>query len=331
MVFTDFLHLPIICGTMVSEKKPQEAVEGNEAGMQPDGGLREIGGERMDAGRGMMTPEKTEQAAEIYIDRKRRTAEFQMATEHYHHHYELFYLAAGRCRVFMDHSLYHLEAGDMVLIAPMAIHHTSYGITQESERIALSFHERYLVQMEEECGCEIRNQMFRGGKLSIDPGRRNYLENLLQKTQVEQDTQDVFSGLLQRAYLKELFVFLVRCGRENVQKEPTDVAEAEIQAAAQYIFHHFSEPLTLDEVAGRVHMTPTYFSRKFKRVTGIGYKEYLNHVRLKEAARLLLETDLSVTGIALACGFSDGNYFGDLFKKEKGISPRMYRKNPQIM
>lgn len=267
----------------------------------------------------------------IFIDRKRRSYNFQMVTEHYHHHYELFYLVSGRCRVFIDHSLYHMEAGDIVLIAPLTIHHTMYGIAQESERIALNFNGKYLKQMEEDCGCKIREQLFCGGKLSIEPGRRGYLENLLQKIQVEQDTKDVFSEVLRKGYLYELFVFLIRCGRETGQVEPMEVEEAEIQAAAQYIFHHFSEPLTLDEVAGRVHMTPTYFSRKFKRVTGIGYKEYLNHVRLKEAARLLLETDLSVTGIALACGFSDGNYFGDLFKKEKGISPRMYRKNPQIL
>lgn len=267
----------------------------------------------------------------ISIDRKRRPCHFQMATEHFHHHYELFYLASGRCRVFMDHTLYHFEAGDLVLIPPLTIHHTIYGIAQESERIALNFQESYLQQMEADCDSQIRQQLIHRGKRSIESGRRGYLENLLQKIQVEQDAKDAFSGVLRKGYLYELFAFLIRCGRENVQREPIEVEEAGIQEAAQYIYHHFSEPLTLDEVAGRVHMTPTYFSRKFKRVTGIGYKEYLNHVRLKEAARMLLETELSVTGIALACGFSDGNYFGDLFKKEKGISPRMYRKNPQIL
>lgn len=278
-----------------------------------------------------LSEQQSEGGEGIYTDRRRRTADFQMLTEHYHHHYELFYLVSGRCRVFMDHSLYHMEAGDLVLIAPLAIHHTTYGIVQESERIALSFPERYLLAMEAECGCEIRRAFFEGGKLSIEPGRRGYLENLLQKLQVEQENPDLFSELLRKGYLNELFAFLSRCGRESVQREPTDVAEAEIQEAARYIYHHFSEPLTLEEVAARIPMTPTYFSRKFKRVTGIGYKEYLNHVRLKEAARLLLETELSVTEIALACGFSDGNYFGDLFKKEKGISPRVYRKNPQIL
>lgn len=41
---------------------------------------------------------------------------------------------------------------------------------------------------------------------------------------------------------------------------------------------------------------------------------------------MLRNTDLSVTGVAMACGFSDGNYFGDVFRRLTGVSPREYRK-----
>ena len=73
-------------------------------------------------------------------------------------------------------------------------------------------------------------------------------------------------------------------------------------------------------------MSPAYFSRKFKSVTGFGFKEYLTNIRIREAAQLLINTGKSVTDIALECGFGDGNYFGDAFKKIKGISPRDFRK-----
>jgi AraC-like DNA-binding protein len=74
-------------------------------------------------------------------------------------------------------------------------------------------------------------------------------------------------------------------------------------------------------------MSSTYFSKKFKKVTGFGFKEYVNNIRLKEASNLLLETKYSITNIALKCGFTDSNYFGDFFKKMKGVSPNKYRKN----
>ena len=56
-------------------------------------------------------------------------------------------------------------------------------------------------------------------------------------------------------------------------------------------------------------LSPTYFSKKFKLITGMGFKEYLNYVRLKHAQTALLTTDSSITDIALEYGFNDSNYF----------------------
>lgn len=59
----------------------------------------------------------------------------------------------------------------------------------------------------------------------------------------------------------------------------------------------------------------------------IYYREYLVLVRIQAASVMLLETNKSIAEIALACGFRDSNYFGDAFKREKGVSLSAYRKN----
>lgn len=271
----------------------------------------------------------------LTVSRRRRSADFSMPQDHYHRFYELFYLVSGRCRVFLNHTIYHLEPGSLVLIEPLALHHTIYGMAQESERIAVSFQAQYVEQMELQCGQAWRQRLEAEPFYAVESGRRAYVEKLLQKIMVEQKEQDEFTHMLQQNYLFELLAFLGRYKRESRQPRLLDVTEAAaqeaaIQEAAKYIFHHFREPLNLELLAKRAHMSPAYFSRRFKKLTGFGYKEYLNYVRLKEASRMLLETELPVADIAQLCGFSDGNYFGDLFKKEKGISPRLYRKNPQI-
>lgn len=114
------------------------------------------------------------------------------------------------------------------------------------------------------------------------------------------------------------------------QPEPEliNVRDADIQQATRYIYQNFQRPISLEDAAEVASLSPTYFSKKFKLVTGMGFKEYLNYVRLKHAQTALLTTSNTITDIALECGFNDGNYFKDLFRKVYGRSPREYRKNP---
>ena len=72
-------------------------------------------------------------------------------------------------------------------------------------------------------------------------------------------------------------------------------------------------------------MEKTYFSRRFKALTGFGFLEYLTQTRIRAAEQLLIETELSIENIAELTGFSCSNYFGDVFRHYKGVSPTAYR------
>jgi AraC-like DNA-binding protein len=71
---------------------------------------------------------------------------------------------------------------------------------------------------------------------------------------------------------------------------------------------------------------PDYLTKKFRQATGTGVHEYLRFLRLQQAALELAETKETVTEIALRCGFSDGNYFKDCFRKKHDMSPRAFRE-----
>ncbi|HJC75748.1 MAG TPA: PocR ligand-binding domain-containing protein [Candidatus Mediterraneibacter faecavium] len=98
-----------------------------------------------------------------------------------------------------------------------------------------------------------------------------------------------------------------------------------IKKAMLYISEHFSNPLTLEEVAAYVHLHPSYFSTLFKSSTGSSFKEYLNMVRIEESKRLLSNTDYSIIDIAVAVGFEDQSYFSKVFKKYTGLTPKQFR------
>ena len=103
------------------------------------------------------------------------------------------------------------------------------------------------------------------------------------------------------------------------------------QEIATYIYEHYDKKITLDDMAERFPISRSFLSKKFKQATGFGFKEYLVNVRIKNACRLLLETNHSITDIAFECGFNDSNYFGDAFRTIKGIAPNKYRRNKEAI
>ena len=72
-------------------------------------------------------------------------------------------------------------------------------------------------------------------------------------------------------------------------------------------------------------MNPTYFSSFFHQKTGIKYKDYLTRIRITEAKRLLMQSDLKVYEVSQRVGFSDVRYFSQVFLKSTGVLPKDYK------
>jgi len=99
-----------------------------------------------------------------------------------------------------------------------------------------------------------------------------------------------------------------------------------VEAAVSYIQAHFRENLRLGQVPDSVYLSPFYFSRIFKQVTGYTFGEYVTRVRLEEAKRLLRETDLPIAEVARRVGYQNPGYFSGIFRRHLGISPSEYRE-----
>lgn len=272
---------------------------------------------------------------EFIVSKMKRDTYFSMKESHTHtKEYEIYFLLSGKRRFFVDHTLYTLEKGDILLIEKGSLHRSTY-IKENSkentymhERYVIRFQESYLLMFQERYGKEIIQNIFSSPYIKIPVNRREYITNLFEQMEVECKNEDEYSELLIKGYLHELFVFILRYQKlQETGMEQLDEVDDTIQSVAKYISENYAMSISLEDAARKANMSVTYFSRKFKRVTGFGFKEYLCSVRLKEAERRLLETKESITEIALQCGFNDSNYFGDVFKKVRGISPRQYRKS----
>ncbi|MEG0369157.1 MAG: AraC family transcriptional regulator [Hungatella sp.] len=259
------------------------------------------------------------------MQRKIRSLDFDMFHPHAHEVYELYYLISGHCKMFVGHNLHYVNAGDLLLLAPGMLHRSRYQDAEPAERITINFSERVMQPFRQVCPPDYLEELLAECKITVALHNRVEVEGLLQKMEAEQAEGTSLSSFLAKNHLYELLAVLSHC-RSDIQKEHIGATENLIQQAAQDLYLHFDKPLTLTEMAKAAHMTAPYFSRKFKQVTGFGFKEYLIYVRMAQAEKLLAQTSMTVTEIALSCGFEDGNYFGDSFKKIKGISPSVYRK-----
>ncbi|MBQ4283994.1 MAG: helix-turn-helix transcriptional regulator [Lachnospira sp.] len=251
---------------------------------------------------------------------------------HSHPYYEIFYLINGDCTFFVDHNVYKLNKGDLVIVPKGDIHKSSYPEHGFSERFVLSFKDNNLDWLNELIGEQTVKESLVQGVISIPDKRRDYVEALMNKMIFESGGQDALSPAFIKASFVELMLFIIRCQRfeQNVIKE-VDVDNMLIQEIATYIYNNYDKRISLDDISTKFHISRSYLSKKFKAVTGFGFKEYLINIRIKKACSLLLETDRSITDIAFECGFNDSNYFGDAFRNVKGVSPHKYRKNNEAI
>lgn len=262
----------------------------------------------------------------IVIERGKRGDYSPVQPDHCHDYYEIFYLLSGSCRFLLKDTVYQIEKGDLVFIAPGELHHAIYQTGNSCEVILLYFKKEHLDSNFAPAD-HLTLHSFMGTVSAL------YQEdfNMLLSRMLSENTHiDEFSESFKRCLLSEVLLMLMRHSVMNMQ-EPTllRTKDADILLATKYIYKNFQKTITLDEVSAVSSLSPTYFSKKFKQTTGMGFKEYLNYVRLKHAQTALLTTSNSITDIALACGFNDSNYFKDLFKKVYGKSPREFRKSKE--
>lgn len=272
---------------------------------------------------------KRKDIQQIIVNKGKRGDYSPVQSDHYHGYYEFFYLYSGTCRFLLKDSVYQLERGDLVFISPGELHHALYsGLSCEivtlyfkSDYVDYDLFQKWLPQ-----GQYTSLHSFMG---SIPTLYQEDFHALLNRMLSESMHIDEYSNTFLACYLQELILFLMRHSVMN-ESEPEllNSKDADILLATKYIYKNFRQPLTLEEISSVASLSPTYFSKKFKQITGMGFKEYLNFVRLKHAQTALLTTSNSITDIALEYGFNDSNYFKDLFKKVYGKSPREFRKNP---
>ncbi|MFC4101335.1 response regulator transcription factor [Paenibacillus xanthanilyticus] len=135
-----------------------------------------------------------------------------------------------------------------------------------------------------------------------------------------------FQGYDDYRELRLRFKELVRHLLALTEKTQQDKNGLIIMRCQHYLQQHYMEDLSLESVAAKFHFNASYFSYLFKLRTGMNFSEYVLDLRIRQAKRMLAQTDAKVAEISERSGFRTPAYFNKMFKREIGLSPKTYRQ-----
>lgn len=259
---------------------------------------------------------------------------------HAHDYIQLWFVQRGSCTHQFNHRRYHLIRGDCFILPP-GVTHAVHSNSDETVLLGLEFTESFLIGNGEFSGAsfsatefitpflvsldQVRPQVSLGGDILRS------VEHLFEETLREFQNKPPLYELFVQANLLKLLAIMIR---EKQYRAPDAfcIAARHRQAVARtldYIHAHYTEKIYLHELCSQAVLSPAYYTRIFRAVTGCSFTEYVQELRIEKAKQLLGHSDKTVESISLDVGYQDTASFDRSFKKVTGISPLQYRKSVQ--
>ncbi len=247
---------------------------------------------------------------------------------HWHTEFEIIKIKKGRLDIKLNNKNIRAVEGDVVLVCPESVH----GATPlECEYECIDFGLDYLSVYCEGC-CHFFDGLIHGEYIIdevITPRRKSIydvVERLfdLMKKKSKGYKFKVIGALYQLfgEIVDEHIYFHIIDGAEVTENKSVQ----KLKTVLSYMRENYDKSITLSDMANAADMSPKYLCYFFKEMTQKTPVEYLTTYRIEKASRKLINTGMSVTEIAFACGFNDLSYFIKTFKEYKGITPSKYRR-----
>ncbi len=266
-------------------------------------------------------------AGDFYIQQVTRTASLGQFN-HYHDAYEIYYLFSGRRYYFIKDDTYPMAPGDLVFINKKDVHQTSDLGHPQHERLVMNFTDAFLGFGHPLFKPDLMQVFQRKSSLyRLKPQEQQAVEELFRRLAEEIRLREEGFELSIRLLVSQLLLLAYRKGETEMSlaDDPMSPTHRRIAEVVQYIGAHYQERLPLSDLARQFHLSPSYLSRTFKKVTGFTVVGYQNLTRIREAQIMLQQTDTKVADIALTVGFEQFAHFNRTFRRIAGTTPSRYR------
>lgn len=243
---------------------------------------------------------------------------------HWHVEYEMIYVKSGHFNLTIDGSSYNMSEGDCAWVGSGAVHG---GIPENCEYYCLVFDPSTLFKGLSICLDALTSFLAEADLFDGMYGKESPSASIIRSIIDEMNRSESGHELIIIGLIWQLIGnFLNNSDRKKIEAKK-QIRDRRFKEVFRYIRKNIDQTITLESLANLSDMSPRYFCRAFKKMTGKTPIEYVNYYRIETAGELLLLTDSSITDIALKCGFSDMSYFSKTFKSLKGESPSSFRRS----
>ena len=230
---------------------------------------------------------------------------------HLHTSAEMIYVEEGSATLVVGSLEYTIQRGDFAYIMPSNLHSIIPDTYQTSIFVVNCKTDLIENMLKKFNGCRPASPVLRSHDVPRDlPYALASLAN--------EENEDIA-----RSWLNLVFTLLC-CNLRfaNITEGATSDLSSRILS---YLGGHYREPLSLDDLANAMGVSRFHLSHMFATKFGIGFKEYLNNLRIECAKGLLRSTDMPISEVCLHSGFENQRTFNRVFNENTGISPRDYR------
>lgn len=258
--------------------------------------------------------------------------DFQFVPTHWHREMEIIVIKKGNGIISLNLNTIHVTEGDMIFVLPGELHSIRQDNQNSMEYENIFFKQELLrTGTDDLCHREFLDPLFNGlidipSHITPDDPLYNTLHDCIIRLDTCCAEQSYGYQLLIKGILFQLFfIFINNCPVKSPCSKRTYALD-KLKLILGYIEAHYSESISISEIARICHYSNSHFMKFFKNCMGISFCQYVNEYRLEVAARLMKESEETILAVASACGFDNLSYFNRSFKKKYGLTPGKYRK-----
>lgn len=261
---------------------------------------------------------------EFYIQTNKKNS--IACSAHIHKAAELLYVKEGSFTVTLDNKTYQIYEGDLILCCSGTIHHVIAGACEHNSYYVIKIPPSFFIGFVRlDAGAEYAMRF----ALNHSDRKNLWRKNELAKSEIKSVLDKLIDEYTQKRYASELAIklnvmeLLLSILRHDAPSESltSDRISRLIYEVMNYVQEEFAQDIDEKELAKSYGMSYSYFSRSFKRVTGITFKNYLNRTRISKAEQMLFSNDCSVSEAASACGYNSISYFIQVYRSITGKTP----------